>query len=121
MHTACGCMYKEFLNCRPRNFKGTEGVVRLARWFENMEFVFRISSCATYYQVKYASCTLLDGELTWWNSHVKTVGIDVAYEISWKKLMKTMTEVYSPRNEIQKMENELWNLTVKSNDVVGYT
>ncbi|GJS31634.1 hypothetical protein Tco_0492254 [Tanacetum coccineum] len=31
--------------------------------------------------------------------------------------MKMMTEVYYPRNEIQKMENELWNLAVKGNDV----
>nr|GEX21202.1 hypothetical protein [Tanacetum cinerariifolium] len=42
--------------------------------------------------VKYASCTLLDGALTWWNSYVKTVGIDAAYEISWKDLMKRMIE-----------------------------
>ncbi|GJY81511.1 putative reverse transcriptase domain-containing protein [Tanacetum coccineum] len=32
-----------------------------------------------------------------------------------------MTEVYCPRNEIQKMETELWNLTVKGNDLTAYT
>ncbi|GJW30746.1 putative reverse transcriptase domain-containing protein [Tanacetum coccineum] len=30
-------------------------------------------------------------------------------------------EVYCPRNEIQKMETELWNLTVKGNDLTAYT
>ncbi|GJX44828.1 putative reverse transcriptase domain-containing protein [Tanacetum coccineum] len=35
--------------------------------------------------------------------------------------MKLMTEVYCPRNEIQKMETELWNLTVKGNDLTAYT
>ncbi|GJS91581.1 reverse transcriptase domain-containing protein [Tanacetum coccineum] len=35
--------------------------------------------------------------------------------------MKLMTEVYCPRNEIQKMETELWNLTVKNNDLTAYT
>ncbi|GJY58585.1 reverse transcriptase domain-containing protein [Tanacetum coccineum] len=35
--------------------------------------------------------------------------------------MKLIMEVYCPRNEIQKMENELWNLTVKGMDVTGYT
>ncbi|GKD13883.1 reverse transcriptase domain-containing protein, partial [Tanacetum coccineum] len=29
--------------------------------------------------------------------------------------------VYCPRNEIQKMESELWNLTVKNNDLTSYT
>ncbi|GKD48798.1 putative ribonuclease H-like domain-containing protein [Tanacetum coccineum] len=32
-----------------------------------------------------------------------------------------ISEAYCPRNEIQKLESELWNLTVKGTDVVGYT
>ncbi|GJT27256.1 retrovirus-related pol polyprotein from transposon TNT 1-94 [Tanacetum coccineum] len=39
------------------------------------------------------------------------------YEMSWKDLMKMMTEAYCLRNEIQKLETELWNLTVKGIDV----
>ncbi|GJX54407.1 copia protein [Tanacetum coccineum] len=93
----------------------------LTRWFEKMEFVFRIKDCATGSQVKFATYTLLDGALTWWNSYVQTVGIDEAYEISWKDLMKLMIKVYCPRNEIQKLESELWNLSVKGTDVAGYT
>nr|GEX11577.1 putative reverse transcriptase domain-containing protein [Tanacetum cinerariifolium] len=38
-----------------------------------------------------------------------------------KELMKMMTEVYCSRNEIQMMETELWNLTVKDNDTNTYT
>nr|GFD31888.1 reverse transcriptase domain-containing protein [Tanacetum cinerariifolium] len=34
--------------------------------------------------------------------------------------MKLMTEVYCLRNEIQKMETELWNLSVKNNDMATY-
>ncbi|GKC49726.1 putative reverse transcriptase domain-containing protein [Tanacetum coccineum] len=111
------CTYKDFINCQPRNFCGTEGVVGLAKWFEKMESVFRISKFPPNSQVKFATCTLLDGALTWWNSHVQTIGIDEAYEMPWKDLMKLMIEVYYPRNEIQKLENELWNLCVKGTDV----
>ncbi|GJV09413.1 putative reverse transcriptase domain-containing protein [Tanacetum coccineum] len=32
-----------------------------------------------------------------------------------------MTEVYCPRNKIQKIETELWNLSVKGNDLTAYT
>nr|GEY98069.1 putative reverse transcriptase domain-containing protein [Tanacetum cinerariifolium] len=35
--------------------------------------------------------------------------------------MKLMTEVYCLRNEIQKMETELWNLTVKGYELTTYT
>ncbi|GKA20676.1 putative reverse transcriptase domain-containing protein [Tanacetum coccineum] len=70
------CTYQDFLKCRPLNFKWTEGVVGLTRWFEKMEMT---------------------------------------------ELMKLMTEVYCPRNEIQKMKTELWNLIIKGNDLTTYT
>ncbi|GJR06019.1 putative reverse transcriptase domain-containing protein [Tanacetum coccineum] len=53
------CTYPDFMKCQPINFKGTERVVELTQWIEKMEIVFRA--------------------LTWWNSHVRTVGHDVAY------------------------------------------
>ncbi|GKB59600.1 putative reverse transcriptase domain-containing protein [Tanacetum coccineum] len=43
----------------------------------------------------------------------RTVGADSAFAMSWKELMKLIIEVYCLRNEIQKMETELWNLTAK--------
>nr|GEW19756.1 hypothetical protein [Tanacetum cinerariifolium] len=86
-----------------------------------MEFVFHISNCIVGCQVTYATCTLLGGAMTWWNSHVRTVGHDVAYGMRWKTLMKMMTENYCPRSEIKKLETELWNLTVKGTDVESYT
>nr|GEW99345.1 reverse transcriptase domain-containing protein [Tanacetum cinerariifolium] len=86
------CTYQDFLKFQPLNFKGTEGVVALTHWFEKMETVLHISNCLPRYQVKYASCTLLDGALTWWNSHKRIVGVDVAYTITWKALMRLMTE-----------------------------
>ncbi|GJU54649.1 reverse transcriptase domain-containing protein [Tanacetum coccineum] len=115
------CTYQDFMKCQPLSFKGTEGVVGLIRWSEKMETVFHISNCPEKYQVKYATCTLLDSALTWWNSHKRTIRTDAAYALSWRELMKLMTEVYCPRNEIQKMETELWNLSVKNNDIANYT
>ncbi|GJY29279.1 putative reverse transcriptase domain-containing protein [Tanacetum coccineum] len=70
------CTYQDFMKCQSLNFKGTEGVVGLIRWFKKMETVFHISNCPEKSQVK---------------------------------------------NEIQKMETELWNLTVKNNDLTAYT
>ncbi|GKA44199.1 putative reverse transcriptase domain-containing protein, partial [Tanacetum coccineum] len=115
------CTYQDFMKCQPTSFKGTEGVVGLIRWSEKMETVFHISNCPERYQVKYATCTLLDSALTWWNSHKRTIGTEAAYALSWRELMRLMTEVYCPRNEIQKMETELWNLSVKNNDIASYT
>ncbi|GJT19097.1 putative reverse transcriptase domain-containing protein [Tanacetum coccineum] len=115
------CTYQDFMKCQPLNFKGTGGVVGLIRWFEKMETLFHISNCPEKSQVKYATCTQLDGALTWWNSHKRTIGTEAAFAMSWRELIKLMTEVYCPMNEIQKMETELWNLTVKNNDLTAYT
>ncbi|GJU66450.1 putative reverse transcriptase domain-containing protein [Tanacetum coccineum] len=115
------CTYKDFLNCQPLTFKGTEGVVVLAQWFERMESVFHISNCAVENQVKFATCTFLGNTLTWWNSHMKAVTQDVAYAMDWKTLKKMMTDKYCPRGEIKKLEVELWNLKVKGTDVASYT
>ncbi|GJR19994.1 hypothetical protein Tco_0968521 [Tanacetum coccineum] len=76
------CTYQDFMKCQPLNFKGTEGVFRLIRWFEKMETVFHISNCLEKYQVKYATCTLLNSALTWWNSHKRTIGTDAAFAMS---------------------------------------
>ncbi|GJU63794.1 hypothetical protein Tco_1245629 [Tanacetum coccineum] len=75
------CTYQDFMKCQPLNFKGTEGVVGLIRWFEKMETLFHISNFPEKYQVKYATCTLLNNALTWWNSHKRTIRIEAAFAI----------------------------------------
>ncbi|GKE56270.1 reverse transcriptase domain-containing protein [Tanacetum coccineum] len=110
--------YHDFMKCHPLYFKGTEGVVELTQWFERMETVFRISHCSVENQIKFSTCTLLAGALTWWNSHVRIVGHDVAYAMTWTELEKKMTDKYYPRNEMKKLEAELWNLKVKESDKV---
>ncbi|GJZ70798.1 reverse transcriptase domain-containing protein [Tanacetum coccineum] len=64
---------------------------------------------------------LLNSALTWCNFHTRIIGIEAVYAMNWTELMKLMTEVYCPRNEVQKMETELWNLLVKGNDLTAYT
>ncbi|GKD89812.1 reverse transcriptase domain-containing protein, partial [Tanacetum coccineum] len=119
-HLARECTYPDFMKCKPLYFKGTEGVVELTQWFERMEIVFRISNFTVENQIKFTTCTLLGSALTWWNAHVKTVGYDIAYAMTWTNLKKMMTDKYCPKGEIKKLEVEIWNLKVKGTDVVGY-
>ncbi|GKB26463.1 reverse transcriptase domain-containing protein [Tanacetum coccineum] len=85
-----------------------------------MELVFRISNCSVENQIKFSTCTLLGSALTWWNTHIKTVGHDVAYAMTWINLKKKMTGKYCPRGEVKKLEGEMLNLKVKGTDVAGY-
>nr|GEU43375.1 reverse transcriptase domain-containing protein [Tanacetum cinerariifolium] len=112
------CTYQDFMKCQPLNFKGTEGVVGLIRWCKKMETVFHISNCPKRYQVKYATCTLLDSALTWWNSHKRTIGTDAAYTLSLRELMKLMTKVYFLRKptrlqDVVRIANNLMDKKLK--------
>ncbi|GJX03937.1 putative reverse transcriptase domain-containing protein [Tanacetum coccineum] len=86
------CTYQDFMKCKPLYFKGTEGVVEITQWFERMESVFRISHCSVENHIKFSTCTLLAGALTWWNSYVRIVGHDAAYVMTWTELKKKMAD-----------------------------
>ncbi|GKC36559.1 hypothetical protein Tco_1048943 [Tanacetum coccineum] len=79
------------------------GVVALTQWFERMETVFYLSNCSVENQIKFATCTLLGSALTLWNSHVKTVGHDVAYAITWINLKKKMNDNIDPKGDVKNM------------------
>ncbi|GJZ56150.1 hypothetical protein Tco_0611343 [Tanacetum coccineum] len=96
-HTTREYTYSNFLKCQPFNFKGTERVIGLTQRFEKIASVFHISNCTIGNQIKFATCTLLGSVLTLWNSHVKTVGHDAAYGMTWKILMKMLTNNYTQR------------------------
>ncbi|GJV85752.1 reverse transcriptase domain-containing protein [Tanacetum coccineum] len=114
------CNYKEFRSVMHENFHGTEGAVGLTRWFEKLESQFGISNVAEGDRVKFASSTLLDGALTWWNVYVHSVTLDTAHATPWSDFKAMFIRKYCPRNEIKQMENELWNLKVKGTNLTAY-
>nr|GEV33853.1 putative reverse transcriptase domain-containing protein [Tanacetum cinerariifolium] len=73
VQTARLCFYADFIKCQPLNFKGTEGVV------------------------KFATCTLLDAALTWWNNQIRSLGPD-AYSMTWETPKRqNVARVYNMR------------------------
>ncbi|GJY43677.1 putative reverse transcriptase domain-containing protein [Tanacetum coccineum] len=83
------CSYKEFMSCQPINFKGTEGVVGLIRWFKRTELVFSRSNYIKDCKVKFATGTLTKEALSWGNSFAQPIGIEEAYKITWGNDLKT--------------------------------
>nr|GEU74545.1 hypothetical protein [Tanacetum cinerariifolium] len=92
----------------------------LKRWFEKMEQVFEICKCIEDDKVKFVMCTLEGRALTWWNRNVKTLGLANANQIPWSNLKATVTTEHWPTTEIQKIEQELWTLTLKGDDIEAY-
>nr|GEY12515.1 putative reverse transcriptase domain-containing protein [Tanacetum cinerariifolium] len=57
------------------------GVRRTERATRECTYTDFLNNCAVENQVKFATCTLHSVALTWWNTHVKTVGHDAATEL----------------------------------------
>ncbi|GJY32399.1 hypothetical protein Tco_0415894 [Tanacetum coccineum] len=75
------------------------GAVELRRWFEKTEMTFGISECVEDKKVKFAAATLRGPALTWWNSKVVILGLDVANQMGWTKMKKLITlEIVKPES-----------------------
>nr|GEZ45693.1 putative reverse transcriptase domain-containing protein [Tanacetum cinerariifolium] len=116
-----GCSYKTFMNGKPHSFNGTEGVVGLRRWIEKVEQVFEIYKCTEEDKVMFAARTFEGRALTWWNGNVHTSGLVNANRTPWTEFKTMMTTKYCPTTEIQKIEQELWTLTLKEDDIEAYS
>ncbi|GJR16312.1 reverse transcriptase domain-containing protein [Tanacetum coccineum] len=86
--------YKEFISCQPFYFN------------EN--------------RVTFATGTLIDDALSWWNAYAQPIGIEQANRIAWTELKRLLTNKYCPRTEIKKMEDEFYGLTVNGSDLKTY-
>ncbi|KAD7477374.1 hypothetical protein E3N88_00510 [Mikania micrantha] len=115
-----GCSFESFLNCHPHKFKGTEGAVGMLRWMEKVESVFAMCDCAEENRVKYATGTLEGPALTWWNTHVQTLGLDGANSMSWADFTRLLQEEYCPRDEIRKLEAEFWVHKMVGSEIEQY-
>nr|GEU53980.1 hypothetical protein [Tanacetum cinerariifolium] len=114
------CSFTGFMKCGPTQFHGTEGAVGLIRWFEKIENTFEISECAEGKKVKFATATLLGRALTWWNSHVATLGREVANRRPWSKVKQLMINEFCPTEEVQRLEDELRHLKSMDMNIAAY-
>ncbi|GKC44453.1 reverse transcriptase domain-containing protein [Tanacetum coccineum] len=112
--------YKGFISCQPFYFNGTEGAVGLIHWFKRTKSVFSRSKCAGENNVTFATGTLTDDALSWWNAYAQPIGIEQANKITCTELKRLITNKYCPRTEVKKMEDEFYDLIVKGNDLKTY-
>lgn len=108
------------MNCKPKMFFRKEGVIGLTWWIDKTEYVVEISLYTEDSKVKFTACTFVDATLSLWNGHSKTLGIVNANSLSWGELNKIMIEEYFPQEEIHKLEQELWSLTMNVADIISY-
>nr|GEW56438.1 putative reverse transcriptase domain-containing protein [Tanacetum cinerariifolium] len=97
---------------------GTKGVVGLARWFEKMKSVFRISNCVISTQVKFATCTLLDEEDDI-ERYIWGLPDNIQGNVTSSKLTR-LQDAIKMENGLMDQKNVVRTYTVGSNEKNGY-
>ncbi|GJU20971.1 putative reverse transcriptase domain-containing protein [Tanacetum coccineum] len=116
-----GCTFKAFQSCNPKEYDGKGGAIALTRWIEKMENVIDNSGCAKNQKVRYATSSLVNKALTWWNTQCQARGRVAAMAISWNDFKALMVEEFCPSNEMEKLENEFWNHKMVGANHAAYT
>ncbi|GJZ18698.1 hypothetical protein Tco_0554821 [Tanacetum coccineum] len=70
-------------------------------------------NCTEKCKVKFATGTLTEEALSWWNSFTQPIGIEEAYKITWSEFKKLLIKKYCPRTEIKKMRMNFSIMMVK--------
>ncbi|KAJ0770963.1 putative nucleotidyltransferase, Ribonuclease H [Helianthus annuus] len=109
------------MDCRPSTFSGTEGAVGLLHWFEKLESVFEMCECPEARRVKYATGTLEGIALTWWNAQVQILGLATANATPWNDFKELIKREYCTREDIHKLEDELYHLKMTGSEIEAYT
>ncbi|KAM0001773.1 putative retrotransposon gag domain-containing protein [Helianthus debilis subsp. tardiflorus] len=115
------CTFKNFMDCRPSTFSGTEGAVGLLRWFEKLKSVFEMCECPEARRVKYATGTLEGIALTWWNAQVQLLGLAAANATPWNDFKELIKREYYTRDDIQKLKVEFFHLKMTGSEIEAYT
>ncbi|GKA29327.1 putative reverse transcriptase domain-containing protein [Tanacetum coccineum] len=116
-----GCSFKTFQSCNPKEYDGKGGAIALTRWIEKMENVIDNSGCVENQKVRYATSSLVNKALTWWNTQCQERGHVAAMAISWNDFKELMVEEFCPSNEMEKLENEFWNHKMVGANHAAYT
>ncbi|KAJ9557680.1 hypothetical protein OSB04_012294 [Centaurea solstitialis] len=116
---AKGCSYKNFLGCKPPEFRGCSEPIACLYWLREMEMAFEASECDDSQRVKFASHLLKGEALTWWNLTRSSLTPEVYARLSWAEFKKKMLEKYCSERALDKIEDEFRGMK-KGNNPVSY-
>ncbi|KAJ9544097.1 hypothetical protein OSB04_023804 [Centaurea solstitialis] len=116
---AKGCSYKNFLGCKPPEFRGCNEPITCMYWLREMEMAFEASECDDSQRVKFASHLLKGEALTWWNLTRSSLTPEVLARLSWGDFKKKMLEKYCSERSLDKIEEEFQGMK-KGKSPVSY-
>jgi hypothetical protein len=79
------CTSKDFMACKPEEFKGNKTATDALRWIEEMETTVDVSGCILEDKIRFASQSFKGEAHIWWKKILATWGREKALNIGWRK------------------------------------
>jgi hypothetical protein len=114
------CSYKDFMACKPTEFKGTEEPVGLLHWLDDLESKFEVTNTQEADKVLFGASTLKEDAQAWWKAYKDSVGSANANAIPWDEFKEMVRDQYCSEAQQQELEREFWHLRVKNDDIDAY-
>src|ERR1043165_8135585 len=77
--------------------------------------------CPAGDRVKYATATFEGPALSWWNATAQNMGLGEAIAMPWADFVQLLRSEYCPREEVQKLEHEVWSYKMVGSEIEEYT
>ena len=115
------CSYKDFIACRPKEFKGDKDPKVVVRWITEMEQVLYVCRCDENMKVGFACQMLKDDALIWWNNLREAIRSEGISSLTWDEFVACLRGKFcSPRHQ-QKLVNDFFSLQKGNMTVDEYT
>ncbi|KAD1449638.1 hypothetical protein E3N88_42813 [Mikania micrantha] len=109
--------YKEFVACKPTEFKGEVDPLLSQRWITDMESTFETCHCDLSDEVMFAGNQLKERAKDWWELLRKEKGRDGIKDLTWGAFKELFLKRFCPQAAIDKITEEFLHMRHKEEDI----
>ncbi|KAK1422572.1 hypothetical protein QVD17_17855 [Tagetes erecta] len=104
------CAYKDFMACKPLEFKGEIDPLISHRWITEMESIFDRSHCDTSDEVIFATSQLRERAKDWWDMIKVEKGKETTRKMTWSEFKVIFLEHFSPQAAVDRIAEEFLHM-----------
>ncbi|KAD6454523.1 hypothetical protein E3N88_09229 [Mikania micrantha] len=109
--------YKEFVACKPTEFKGEVDPLLSQRWIADMESTFETCHCDPSDEVMFAGNQLKERAKDWWELLRKEKGRDGIKDLTWGAFKELFLKRFCPQAAIDRITEEFLHMRHKEEDI----
>ncbi|KAD3069175.1 hypothetical protein E3N88_37055 [Mikania micrantha] len=109
--------YKEFVACKPTEFKGEVDPLLSQRWIADMESTFETCHCDPSDEVMFAGNQLKERAKDWWELLRKEKGRDGIKDLTWGAFKELFLKRFCPQVAIDRITEEFLHMRHKEEDI----